>query len=462
MLADNDQLRDKAEVFFQRAKKLVESNSFDYGIEMYIEGLRCDPEALEHGHLELRSLALKRVVKGGKKPSIREKMKYSRGKVPLEQMLNAEYLLAKDPDHLPYAETMLKAAIAGRYLKAAEWIANLIFQANNASNRPSFNTYILLKDSYTAIGKYDKAIAACQQAVRLKPDNGDLADELKSLTAELTVSNGKYDQGGDFTKSIKNRKQQETLQAQDGVVKSDQYRLTVVEEARKEYAKEPGLSKNIMHLAEVLSNSGDQKLEIEAVDLLEKAYKAQNDFSYKQQAGKIKIKLLKQWLRQAKEISKTKPDDQQVKDKIADLNAKLNAVELQHYQLCVENYPTDVQAKYEYGVRLVRNKQYDQAIPLFQEAQKDPRRKIASMDKIGLCFFLKGWYPDAIDVFNQAIDSYEIKDDAIAKELRYNLARSYEEQGDIDKATELYRKIAQLDFAYKDVRQRVDNLRKSE
>ena len=125
----------------------------------------------------------------------------------------------------------------------------------------------------------------------------------------------------------------------------------------------------------------------------------------------------------------------------------------------MENYPTDLQAKYEYGVRLVRNKQYDEAIPLLQEARKDPRQKIPALDKIGLCFFKKGWFADAIDIFNQAIADYEIKDDGTAKELRYNLARSYEEQGDAEKALEIYRKIAQLDFAYKDVRQRVDKLR---
>ena len=35
----------------------------------------------------------------------------------------------------------------------------------------------------------------------------------------------------------------------------------------------------------------------------------------------------------------------------------------------------------------------------------------------------------------------------------------YEQQGDIDKALDIYRKIAQSDFAYKDVSQRVDRLR---
>jgi tetratricopeptide (TPR) repeat protein len=124
----------------------------------------------------------------------------------------------------------------------------------------------------------------------------------------------------------------------------------------------------------------------------------------------------------------------------------------------VENYPTDMAAKYEYGVRLVNNRHFDQAIPLLQEAQKDPRRKIAAMDKIGFCFFMKGWYADAVDVFNHAIDAYEIKDDSIAKELRYNLAHSYEQHGDPAKAIDIYRRIAQLDFAFKDVSDQADIL----
>ena len=35
-------------------------------------------------------------------------------------------------------------------------------------------------------------------------------------------------------------------------------------------------------------------------------------------------------------------------------------------------------------------------------------------------------------------------------------------KGELEKAIEIYRKIAQLDFAYKDVRQRIDKLRSEE
>jgi len=450
----------KAAVFFERARKVAETNNFDYAIDMYLEGLRCTPEALQHGHIPLHELALVRQGKGGKKPSMMERMRRLRGKTPLEQMINAEYLFAKDPGHLPYAEAILKAAVAGGYNTTAKWIADLTFQENNAARKPSLQTYILLKDSYKTIGEFDRAIIACQHASRLKPEDGELADEFKNLTAELTVARGKYDQEGGFRQSIKDRETQEKLHAQEGVVKTDDYRVLAVEDARKGMAEDPNLPKHIFNLAQALTDLRKDEAENEAIELLENAYKSKSDFSYKQRAGLFRIKQLKRKIRAAKAALETKADEAQAKSKVAELSAQLDRTELEHYRLCVENYPTDLQAKYEYGVRLVRNKRYDDAIPLFQEAQKDPRRKISSMDKIGLCFYMKGWFADAIDVFMQAIEAYEIKDDGVAKELRYNLANSYEQKGDREKALEIYRKIAQLDFGYKDVRQRVDKLRK--
>jgi len=273
------------------------------------------------------------------------------------------------------------------------------------------------------------------------------------------MARGKYDGEGDFRQSIKDREEQEKLQAQASVVKTEDYRLEAVEDARRKIAQNPDLQANIFNLAEALSDLENDEAENDAISLLENTHKSKNDFSYKQRAGQLRIKQLKRKRREAKAVLDTKPDDTQAKTRLEELSAQLNKTELEHYRLCMENYPTDLHAKYEYGVRLVRNKQYNEAIPLFQEAQKDPRRKIAAMDKIGLCFFMKGWLADAIDVFTKAINSHEIKDDSVGKELRYNLARAYEEQGDTQKALEIYRKIAQLDFAFKDVSQRVDKLR---
>jgi tetratricopeptide (TPR) repeat protein len=449
----------EARSFFAKARAAAEGKQYDFAIDMYLDGLIRAPDALEEGHVPLCELGLQRRCQGGKKPSMMDRVKRMRGKTALEQMLNAEYLYVKDPDNLAYAEAMLKAAVDGGFPKTAHWIANVIFQTNNALPKPSLQTYRVLKDCYKALGQYDKAVAACQRASRMRPEDKELADECKNLSAELTMSRGKYDREGDFRQSIRDRETQAKMYAQDRVIKTQDYRLSAVEDARKEYARAPELPKNVFNLADALADLESEEADHEAIQLLEQAYVGRHNFSFKERAGLLRIGQLKRKLREVRKQLETQPESDEAKSRQAELTAQFNAAELEHYRLCVENYPTDLAHKYEYAQRLMLHQQYNEAIPLFQEAQRDPRRKIAALDKIGSCFFLKGWYADAVDVFTQAIAAHETKDDGLAKELRYNLARAYEEQGQKDKALDIYRRIAQLDFGYKDVGARVDQLR---
>lgn len=454
--------RDAASLFFAKAAKAAEGGSIDYAIDMYMQGLRHDPEALEEGHLPLCKLGLQRQSKGGKKPSMVDRARGLRSKTALDQLLNAEYLFVKDPSHLPYAEAMLRAAVAGQYFKVADWIANLIFQTNNMADRPSFQTYILLKDSYAALGQYDKSLAACQKAMKLRPDKDELSEDFKNLSAELTMARGKYDKEGDFRKAIKDRKKQEYLYTQDRVVKTQDWRVLAVYEARKALEGNPDLPKNIYNLAAALSDLETDEGDAEAVKLLQEAYEAQANFSFQEKAGRLRIKHIKRKIHQALNALENDPEDAQVQAQIAQAQEQLQKLELAHYQDCVKNYPTDRRFKYELAQRLAQGERYDEAIPLFQEARKDPARKLQSMNHIGLCFFHKGWMSDAIDVFSQALDGHETKDDYMGKEIRYNLARAYESQGSNENALDIYRKIAQSDFSYRDVHERVEKLRQEE
>lgn len=451
---------EKAIAFFERAEEVAATENFDYAIDMYLRGLRLAPDAVEEGHIPLRKLALLRQVRGGKKPSVMSKFK-RHGKEPLDEMLSAAALLARDPDHLPYAEAMLTSCVEGDYKRSAEWIAQLIFEANLHRKKPSLAAYMLLKESYAAIGLYERAIAACDCACKLKPSDGALHDELRDLSARLAVQKGKYDQGGDFRNSIKDRKSQEMLHSQDGLIKSEDYRKKAVEAAKKEVEKKPEAPACIITLADALYDLDTKESYLEALAVLLDAYEKSKDFTFKRHHGELTIKRLKRNIRAAKTDLDTNPNDEKIKQKLHTYLETFGKLELEHYRLCAENYPTDSRMKYEYGVRLTVNKDFDKAIPLFQDSQKDPRFKIAAMDKTGLCFFFKGWLDDAVDIFTNAIDQCQVKDNAIGKELRYNLARTYEKKGENDKALEIYRKLAQLDFNYKDVRKRVNDLRES-
>jgi len=454
---------EKARALFKRAQEVEATDNFDYAIDLYLEGLRHAPEALEDGHAPLRRLALIRQGKGGKKPSLVDKMKHRGGKVPLDEMLNAEFLLAKDPDHLPYAEAMLTACVAGGYTRSAQWIARLIFDANRESNKPSLATYLLLKDAYAQMEMFSMAINACQQAIELKGQgDGQLRDELRNLSAQLTMQKGKYDQDGDFRKSINDRKKQEKLHRSEDLVKSADSRAKAVEDARKAVAEAPQSIANVLKLADVLVAQGTELAYREALEVLEKAYVEKKDFALKRRWGQLKIRRLKSDMRAAKTALESDSEDEKLRSKYTTIAEAVVQAELEHYRLCVANYPTDLRMKYEYGLSLLKNKQYDDAIPLFQEAHRDPRYKVMAMNKTGVCFYLKQWYDDAIDIFTEALEACEVKESATAKDLRYNLAKSYEHKGQTKEALELYRKLAQLDFGYKDVRKRVDKLRNAD
>ena len=391
-----------------------------------------------------------------------EKMKRSRGKTALEKMLNAEFLFSKDPDNLSYVQSMLNAAVEGGYKETAKWAADMVFQANNSADKPSFAIYQLLKDSYSAIGEAERAVAACKSALNIKPNDGELAEEFKNLSARLTLSRGRYEEEGDFRKSLKDKEGQERLAASHGAVKSEDYRQTSLEAAKKDFAADPDLEKNIVNLAEAFCGLNTDKGALEAISVLENAYHRTKNFSFRQRAAKIRILQIKAKVRDAKTRFAKNPGDSAAKEAAAKLTEQLNNVELEFYQQCVQNYPTNLSFKYDLGVRLVRKGSFDEAIPYFQDAQKELKHKISAKNQIGYCFFKKGWYTDAIDIYKDAIGSHEFEDDSVAKELRYNLARAYEAENDIEKAMELYRKLAQLDFSYKDVRLRLDKLRKKE
>lgn len=452
---------EKAITFFERAEEIASTDNFNYAIDMYLEGLRRVPDAVEDGHIPLRRIALIRQGKGGKKPSILNKIRRHGGRCPLDEMLNAEYLLAKDPDHLPYAEAMLKACVAGGYGRTADWIAQLIFDANRASEKPSLATYLLLRDSYKSLEMFSKAVEACGCAVELRGDDDILADEFRDLTAQMTVKNGKYEQEGDFRQSILDRKKQDLLHSQDSLVKSAEFLAKEVEAARAQLQANPNSPANILKLSDALFALQTDEADQEAFKILGDAFERTSDSVFKRREGEFGIRKLKRLVRHAKEAAEAEPENEELEKKLAQSLESFARAELEHYCLCVQNYPTDLRMKYEYGVRLLVNKEYDKAIPLFQEAQRDPQCKVVAQDKTGLCFFLKGWFEDAIDIFTSALGVCGDQESDIAKELRYNLARSYEENKQAEEALEVYRKLAQVAYNYKDVSQRVEKLRKT-
>src|SRR5438309_9609485 len=146
--------RKKAAAFFLRGQTVAGTGNYDYAIEMYLQGLNIDPEAIP-AHQSLRDISMKRKASGGKAIGMLAAMKLKRSKDEKEAMLNAEKLLAYDPGNTDHMLTLVESAVRGGYYDTVMWIGAILLRANADSQKPDFNKYIKLKNAYMKIGRAD-------------------------------------------------------------------------------------------------------------------------------------------------------------------------------------------------------------------------------------------------------------------------------------------------------------------
>jgi len=91
------------------------------------------------------------------------------------------------------------------------------------------------------------------------------------------------------------------------------------------------------------------------------------------------------------------------------------------------------------------------AIEQFQKAINQPQRRTASLNFLGQCFNELGMHDLAVDSFSTAIKEQPTMD-GLKKDMIYNLGETYEKMGDMEKATAEYKKIAAVDFGFRDVK----------
>ena len=236
-----EELKAKARGFFAKAAEVAYTLNYDYAIELYLDGLSFWPNSVEEGHKPLMEIALRRQTSGGKKSGFGDSSKYKKvsGKNPRDAMLKNEYLMSKDPGNQSYMTGMIKAAIECEYKDTAIWMADILFEHNLHHDKPSFNTYIFLRDTYAGLEVYNRALQACQLAMQIKPKDANLQDSVRDLSAQTTLQQGRYDDDGDFRDSIKDRESQAKLQDQESLIRSVDVMKDAIEEARKEYDLEP-------------------------------------------------------------------------------------------------------------------------------------------------------------------------------------------------------------------------------
>ena len=444
----------KGKAFFDRGDEVAETGNWDFAIQMYLEGIKREPGELERGHIPLREVAMKRKAGGGKSAGFMEKIKHSSAKEPVDSLVNAEFLLAKDPGSVPHMVAVHKAAVKLEEPELIIWIGELLLRAMaevlEAGKKPNRQICIMLARSFEKVGAYKQAVTACDIAIRAYPNDGELQNMARNLSARATMQDGKYDGTSRFTESVADMKKQMDLSRRDHMVLDQEVLAEDIAKAKAEYEVDPSVPGKIDALVNALMAMDDESFEAEAMGVLEKAYRDTKSYRFKMRMDDIRIKQLRRAVAAAKETGD--------KDAYRAAAVELLKFELVSYAERAAEYPTDYGIKYELGVRQLQAGKVDDAIVSLQQAKRDAKRRIRALNFLGLAFHRKEWYQEAVENYEQALE-FEPSEER-TKEIRYNLARSLEAMGKKPEALDQLSEVAQLDYQYRDVREWIERLRK--
>ncbi len=460
-----DEDKVKAKKWFSRARELGDKRQFDYAIEYYASGLDFWPDAVEEACKPLHGCAVARKQTGGKKPGFKDSLKRSMTDKDVKKaFVNALWLFGHDPDNVAYAEGLTKCAAKLRAEDTCQWAAGIFQKSLESNSKASSKQFQSLTTLIEELGdrgverdETDFAVACFEQGVMLLgvwrnrfPNDHALEAAIKNLSTKLTITRGKYRKGASFVDSIKDKDAQKELHDEKLSVQAEDQLDSLIDSAEKAHNDDPENAGHLRRLIDLLCRPEQEDLEKRAIGYLVAQYKRTQDYGWKQYGDDVRMKQLARRIRKARKAGNAEA----AKDaNIASLNFDLAV-----YKERVQRFPTDNRLKYEYGQRLFLAGRFDDAIPQLQAARSDPKNRADCALYLGRCFFHKKYHSQAISTLHGEIEVYPIPDDDKAKGLTYWLARAFEDNNDAEKAKETYGKILEMDYNYKDVRDRLDGL----
>lgn len=460
----SDADKSRARQWFKKAADCRERREYDYAIECYITGLGSWPEAVEEGHMPLRSLAIQRQQAGGKKPGFMDNLKKPvTGKDARQAMLNAEHLFAMDPQNLGLAEALFRNATKSGFLATCKWIAPIVLdmlRREKKIDRKKFSIFreTCVEAAQLAAERGDKTgleTLLLEQAVQSLdflaarlPGDDVVRNELRDLAGRLTIARGKYEQADSFRESIRDAESQKLLHDAERMRQGSDTLESLIAAARKEWEAAPTVINKLNAYVDALLKADRDAEDQAAIDALMQVSKATKNYSLKSKADDVHLRMLKRAadaLLEKARASGAAEDKQQARLAQSELRQET----LRIYRERVEQYPTDLRLKYLLGRALFESAEYDEAIPVLQVAQQDPRSRARCQLMLGRSFFEKGSFAQAIAILSDALERAETVDD-ISKNMLYWLARSAEAAGDVGSARDAYGKLLRQDYNYMD------------
>jgi tetratricopeptide (TPR) repeat protein len=452
----------------QRAKQALERRNYDLAIETCHECVDISPNDLEFHVVHLE--ASRRKAKESGKRSLLPSLGFGGlSKDPHKQFISSFKKLSANPDGkvvIEVGDASLKLANSGT--KAMTDIA--IFYYEDFKKGGLFNGGVLWNlaqlyfEKYKEVGKTDKdgskawlekAIKTMDELNRAMPNHPEAAKQVKNWEAmrsmdQRNTAGSSNDYRSQLASDDKARRAEvmnrliRTLDDAKEVLKYVDEDLKQNPNDKSLWVKKGDVHRRLNQLGETKSQMAEAKAAFEKGQALDP-----HDYTITMKLGDLRLEEMRERIKAAEAGGQD----------AGELKKELLVTEIAEYRTRVERQPTDMNHRYNLGTRLLKTGAIDQAASEFQRTVNDPRLRRGSHRYLGYCFTKKNLLDLASGQYAAYLQLIEDELAEEAKEVRYSLARVYEDLQKKTEAIATYEKLVALDLGYRDAADRLSKLR---
>lgn len=456
----SDDAEKKATIFFQTGDKALGRNDLDYALECFNNCCKLVPSKLIYRQA-LRGTQRKKHGNNGKGVSMASmRMKPARMKMSVSKQRgrwkdvvdSAEEALALNPWDIPTLIDQADALHQLGHLDVAIWVLE------TAQDNKTADVYRNLAHYYEEAEQFQKSIKSWEMVSKLDPADENALVKIRQLSAAETIQKGKFDKDDQDADG--------GSQGTSRAAAPESYEARLAREIREFEAKVEEDPKNVSayrDLGESYRRQGDLE---KAANAFRRGYEASGgtDADMNLRLKEVEVEPYRRKLsdlehkRTQIDPRKDPENAQKVRDLIKACTAKIIKLESEVYRLRLQLNPDDFGSHYELGYRSLRLGDLDEAIKSLQKGRNDIQRKWQAMLYLGVAFWQKKNYALADKNLSDATDAVPSGNEEGRKEILYYRGRVAQDQNDLPRALGFFNDIAAIDYEFKDVAKRIDEI----
>ncbi len=455
---------------FEHAQRCVEKGDHDYATELFTQCVAEDPgnvlflqAFLGNLHKKYKDNKKGASFAGLKVKSHRSAMAKAAQQGLWQQAFTAGCgALALNPWDI---QSLLAMAAACNELQVDEAQLSYLRRALDVDGKdPVVNRQAAL--ALQRIGQFDQAIACWHRVEQAKPHDEEAQQAISHLSVEKTIHRGGYDPallggkstGNDSAGSAATSMSVARLAktAADDEEDAKQMALAPEDRYKEAIAKDPAALEAYFRLADLYLH--DQRLD-DAQHVLERASQASGggDLHVRERLEDLQVRRAANQIAAAQQLfdARKTPEAKQLLERARTV---ANQVELEVFSARVDRDPHNPRLQFELGQRLKRAGKTKQAITALQAARSEPKRKALVLLELGECFQKIEQYKLALAHYEQSIEATEASDEEVRKLALYRAGVLATGLRELDRAERHLSDLAQLDYGYRDVSDRLDKI----